>query len=168
MGYAFQAAHGAAQRLGSPGAKLRVPWSCSAADPHDVWLPQRNHYDGHLKLTQDPNEYTARVKEQLQERLKQFVDPVVVLESKPAGPEDLRVSELRRALYAGPSLGQISEMKLQLDRKLRFSWLLIRRAPYNPGELLLVHAAVLNLGRAMSAAEVLAWCRVSARTRCVK
>lgn len=133
--------------------------------PKDVWLAQRNHHYGHLKLTQDPKEYIARVKEQLQERLKQFAAAVVAgelrvdeegihLERKPAGPEDLRVSELRRALYAGRSLGQISEMILQIDSKLRFSWLLLGREPYNRGELLLVYAAVLNLGTAMSAAEV--------------
>ena len=133
--------------------------------PKAVWLAQRNHHYGHLKVTQDPKEYLARVKEQLQERLRQFADAVVAgelqvdedgihLERKPAGPEDLRVSGLRRALYASRSLGQISEMILQIDSKLRFSWLLLGREPYNRSELLLVYAAVLNLGTAMSAAEV--------------
>jgi TnpA family transposase len=133
--------------------------------PKDIWLAQRNHHYGHLKLTQDPKEYIARVKEQLQERLEQFAAAVIAgevhvdeegiyLERKPASPEDLRVSELRRALYAGRSLGQISEMILQIDSKLRFSWLLLGREPYNRNELLLVYAAVLNLGTAMSAAEV--------------
>jgi hypothetical protein len=45
-------------------------------------------------------------------------------------------------------------MILQIDSKLRFSWLLLGREPYNCSELLLVYAAVLNLGTAMSAAEV--------------
>ena len=93
--------------------------------PKDVWLAQRNHHYGHLKLTQSPKEYIARVKEQLQERLKQLAKAVVAgelrvdkegihLESKPADPEDLRVSELRRALYAGRSLGPIAEMILRV------------------------------------------------------
>jgi TnpA family transposase len=45
-------------------------------------------------------------------------------------------------------------MMLEIDSKLRFSWLLLGREPYNRNELLLVYAAVLNLGTAMSAAEV--------------
>ncbi|MBC7483574.1 MAG: hypothetical protein H7337_17135 [Rhizobacter sp.] len=62
------------------------------------------------------------------------------------------MSELRRALYASRSLAQISGKILQIDSKLRFSWLLLRREPYNRGEFSSIYAAVLNLGMALSAA----------------
>ena len=74
------------------------------------------------------------------------------LERKPADPEYLRGPELRRALYASRSLGQISEKILQVDSELRFSWLLLGREPYNRGDLSLGLAAVLNLGTTLSAA----------------
>lgn len=133
--------------------------------PRDEWLAQRNHHYGHLKLPQDPQEYLRLVKEQLQQRLSEFAQAVAAgkvsidaqgihLERKAASPEELRVSELRRALYAGRPLGQIGEMILDIDSKLRFSWVLLGREPYSRHELLLVYAAVMNLGTAMSAAEV--------------
>ena len=97
-----------------------------------------------LRGTQDSNEYLVRIKEQLQKRLKQFADAVVAgevqvdedgihLERKPADPEDLRVSELRRALYASRSLGQISGKILRIDSKLLLSWQFFGRKPYNCG-----------------------------------
>ena len=57
-------------------------------------------------------------------------------EHKPAEAAELRVSELRGALYTGRCLGQSSEAILHLDSKLRFSCLLLGREPYNRGELL--------------------------------
>ena len=97
----------------------------------------------------------------MQKRLTQFAAAVVAgglqvdedgihLQRKPADPEYLPVSKLRRALYASLSLGQIAGKILQIDSKLRFSCLLLGREPYNHGELSSIYAAVLNLGTALS------------------
>jgi len=133
--------------------------------PKDAWLAQRNHHYGHLKLPQDPKEYLRLVKERLREGLGKLAKAVAAntlsvdaegihLARQAATPEDERVAALRRTLYAGRELGQIAEMMLDIDSKLRFSWLLLGREPYGRDELLLVYAAVLNLGTAMTAAEV--------------
>lgn len=133
--------------------------------PLEEWAAQRNHHYGHLKLPQDAKAYLALLKEQLEQRLGQLADAVkagrlridehgIQLERQAVRPEELRVSELRRALYAAHGPGQIPEMMLQIDSQLRFSWLLLGREPYNRSELLLVYAAVLNLGTAMTATEV--------------
>jgi len=62
-------------------------------------------------------------------------------------------TEVRGAyFYPSRSLGQISGKILQIDSKLPFSWLLLRREAYNRGEFSSTYAAVLNLGMALSAA----------------
>lgn len=133
--------------------------------PKVQWDAQRNNHYGHLKLPQDPKEFLGPVKEQLQQRATQFAEAVSAgrilvdhegmhLERQPASPEELRVAELRRALYADRGVGQIAEMMLEVDSKVRFSWLLLGREPHNRGELLLTYAGVLALSTSMAAAEV--------------
>lgn len=76
------------------------------------------------------------------------------LEQQPVSPDELRVAELRRTLYAGRGTGQIAEMMLEIDSKVRFSWLLLGREPYNRSGLLLTYAGVLALSTSMSASQV--------------
>jgi hypothetical protein len=45
-------------------------------------------------------------------------------------------------------------MILNTDSRLRFSWLLLGRELYARSELLLVHAAVLDLGTSMTATDI--------------
>jgi TnpA family transposase len=133
--------------------------------PKEQWQAQRNSHYGHLKLPQDPKEFLGPIKEKFEERVEQFADAVgsgkilvdadgMHLEQQPASPEELRVAELRRALYADREPGQIADMMLDLDSHVRFSWLLLGREPYNRSELLLTYAGVLALSTSMTAAEV--------------
>ena len=128
------------------------------------WLIEHPNQSRAL-LVQDPKEFLGPIKEQLQQRIKQFADAVASgticvdnegmhLERQPSSPEDLRVADLRRALYADRGEGQIAEMMLQIDSTVRFSWLLLGREPYHRSELLLTYAGVLALSTAMSAAQV--------------
>jgi len=133
--------------------------------PKAQWEAQRNSHYGHLKLPRDPKEFLGPITEKLQQRMTQFAEAAASgkilidsdgmhLEQQPASPEELRVAELRRTLSAGRATGQIAEMMLEIDSKVRFSWLLLGREPYNRAELLLAYAGVLALSTSMSAAQV--------------
>ncbi len=133
--------------------------------PQEKWHAHRNSHYGHLKLSQDPKEFLGPITEQLRKRIEQFTEAVTSnkirvddegmhLDRQPASPEELRVAELRRTLYAGRGAGQIAEMLLQVDSKVRFSWLLLGREPHNSNELLLTYAGVLALSTSMSASQV--------------
>ncbi|MDG0854458.1 Tn3 family transposase [Roseateles puraquae] len=133
--------------------------------PKDEWQVQRNHHYGHLKAHQDPKEQLAQYKALLRERLDEFAKAVqdgrvrvdtegIHLEHQPVSDEDKRVAELRRALHAQHAEGQISDMMLHVDSKVRYSWHLLGREPNSRDELLLAYASAMNLSTAMSAAEV--------------
>ena len=89
----------------------------------------------------------------LKNRIEQFADAAesgkvwidddgMHLDKEPPSPEELRVAALRRALFAERGPGQITDMILHIDSKVRFSWLLLGREPHNRNELLLAHAGV--------------------------
>ena len=130
-----------------------------------LWQAHRHSHYGHLKLPQDPKEFLGPIQEQLRRRTEQFAEAVseariridvdgMHLDKQPASPEESRVLALRRALYADRAPGQIAEMMLQIDSKVRFSWLLLGREPYSRAELLLTYAGILALSTSMSAAQV--------------
>lgn len=131
----------------------------------EEWAASRNTHYGHLKLPQDASAFLRPIREQLQQRIEQLAkaasagdiridDEGIHLEKSPVSPEDLRVAELRRVLYARRGVGQIAEMMLHIDSKVRFSWLLLGREPHHRAELLLVYAGVLALSTSLSAADI--------------
>lgn len=133
--------------------------------PQEDWQAQRNHHYGHLELPQDPKEFIGKIRSVLERRVADFAkdaaaglvrvdDTGIHLTPQAPTPEAQRVADLRRALYAHRGTGQLAEMLLYVDSKVRFSWQLLGREPYNRKELLLVYASLLNLGTAMTAAAV--------------
>lgn len=129
------------------------------------WASASNMYYGHLKLSKDPKEHLEPVVEMLNTRLQEFGEAArsgrvqvdadgMKLERQPPSPEELRVAELRRALFSDRPLGQLPEIVLEIDSAVRFSWILLGREPHNRRELLMVYAAVLAHGTSMSAAEL--------------
>ena len=133
--------------------------------PRANWQAHRHSHYGQLKLPVDPQEFLGPIKEQLALRTRQFSDSVAAgrvrldldgmhLDKVAASPEANQVLALRRALYAERAPGQIAEMMLQIDSKVRFSWLLLGREPHSRSELLLTYAGIMALSTAMSAAQV--------------
>jgi hypothetical protein len=133
--------------------------------PKDQWTAQRNHHYGHLKANQDAQAQLGQYKELLRYRLDEFAKAVqdgrarvddegIHLHHQVASDEDQRVLDLRRALYAQHAEGQIAEMMLRIDSKVRFSWQLLGREPNSRDELLLAYASAMNLSTAMTSAEV--------------
>ncbi len=133
--------------------------------PEAEWQAKRKHHYGHRNLPQDPKEFIGPVTELLKKRIEEFADAAesgkvsidndgMHLEKQPPSPEELRVAELRRALFAERGPGQIADMMLHIDSKVRFSWQLLGREPHNRNELLLAYAGVLALSTSMSASQV--------------
>ena len=131
----------------------------------EVWKAERNMHYGHLGLPQSAPEFLRPITEQLSQRLQQLARAVetgevridsdgIHIERMQANKEELRVAELRRALYAQRPPGQIPEMMLEIDSKTRFSWLLLGREPRSGAELLLTYAGIFALSTSMTAAEV--------------
>ncbi len=132
--------------------------------PDDTWKAQRNHYYGHLKLSQDPKEYIEPVCAHLSEGLERLakaasrgevrVDSAVHLDPASAQRAEPAVEALRRAIFDVHPDGQLPRIILEIDSETRFSWLLLGREPRSRSELLMVYAAVLAHGTSMSATEV--------------
>ncbi|KVD49416.1 Tn3 family transposase [Burkholderia ubonensis] len=132
--------------------------------PDDTWKAQRNHYYGHLKLSQDPKECIEPVCAHLREGLERLaqaasrgevrVDSAVHLDPASAQRAEPAVEALRRAIFDVHPDGQLPRIILEIDSETRFSWLLLGREPRARSELLMVYAAVLAHGTSMSAAEV--------------
>lgn len=133
--------------------------------PQATWRAHRHSHYGQLKLPLDPKEFLGPIKEQLALRTREFSEAVTAgrirldlngmhLDKVAASPEASQVLALRRALYAKRAPGQIAEIMLQIDSKVRFSWLLLGREPHSRSELLLTYAGILALSTAMSAAQV--------------
>ena len=133
--------------------------------PAPEWRARRHLHYGHLKLPERADEFLAPLQEQLRRRADEFAaavadgrlrvdDEGMHFDRPSADGEASTVLALRRALYAGRSQGQIAEMMLHIDARVRFSWLLLGREPHSQGELLLTYAGVLALSTAMSSAQV--------------
>jgi TnpA family transposase len=132
--------------------------------PDDTWKAQRNHFYGHLKLSQDPKEYIEPICAHLSEGLERLtqavsrgevrVDTAIHLDPASAQRAEPAVEALRRAIFNVHPDGQLPRILLEIDSETRFSWLLLGREPRARSELLMVYAAVLAHGTSMSAAEV--------------
>ena len=61
--------------------------------------------------------------------------------------------KLRAALDHRIGEAQLPELMLEVDAKVRFSWIMLGREPRSEKELLMVYAGILAHGTSMSAAE---------------
>ena len=81
------------------------------------------------------------------------IDDELHLNALAAEEEDPQVSDLRTALERRIGEAQLPELILDVDARVRFSWIMLGREPRSSEELLMVYAGILAHGTALSAAE---------------
>lgn len=81
------------------------------------------------------------------------VDEELHLSALPAEDEDPKVIQLRSQLDHRLGEVQLPEVILQVDAKVRFSWIMLGREPRSTDELLMVYAGILAHGTSLNSAE---------------
>jgi hypothetical protein len=81
------------------------------------------------------------------------VDDELHLTPLAAEEEEPELVKLRAALDHRIGEAQLPELLLEVDAKVRFSWLMLGREPRSEKELLMVYAGILAHGTSMSASE---------------
>src|SRR5450631_799928 len=81
------------------------------------------------------------------------IDDELHLTPLTAEQEDPELVKLRAALDHRIGEAQLPELLLEVDAKVRFSWIMLGREPRSEKELLMVYAGILAHGTSMSAAE---------------
>ena len=81
------------------------------------------------------------------------VDDELHLTPLAAEEEEPELVKLRAALDHRIGEAQLPELLLEVDAKVRFSWIMLGREPRSDKELLMVYAGILAHGTSMSAAE---------------
>lgn len=81
------------------------------------------------------------------------VDDELHLSALPAEEEDPKVIELRAQFDHRLGEVQLPEVILQVDARVRFSWIMLGREPRSSEELLMVYAGILAHGTSLTAAE---------------
>src|ERR1019366_4678561 len=81
------------------------------------------------------------------------IDDELHLTPLAAEEEEPELVKLRAALDHRIGEAQLPELLLEVDAKVRFSWIMLGREPRSEKELLMVYAGILAHGTSMSAAE---------------
>jgi TnpA family transposase len=81
------------------------------------------------------------------------IDDELHLTPLAAAEEEPELVKLRAALDHRIGEAQLPELLLEVDAKVRFSWIMLGREPRSGKELLMVYAGILAHGTSMSAAE---------------
>jgi hypothetical protein len=81
------------------------------------------------------------------------IDDELHLTPLAAEEEEPELVKLRAALDHRIGEAQLPELLLEVDAKVRFSWIMLGREPRSDKELLMVYAGILAHGTSMSAAE---------------
>jgi TnpA family transposase len=131
--------------------------------PEAIWQRERGPYYRRLLLPKQAQAFLEPLIERAQagvaavakavEAGELRVDDELHLTPLAAEEEEPEVVKLRAALDHRIGEAQLPELLLEVDAKVRFSWIMLGREPRSEKELLMVHAGIFAHGTSMSAAE---------------
>jgi TnpA family transposase len=131
--------------------------------PPAIWQRERGSYYRRLSLPKQAQAFLEPLIERAQagvaavakavEAGELRVDDELHLTPLAAEEEEPELVKLRAALDHRIGEAQLPELLLEVDAKVRFSWIMLGREPRSEKELLMVYAGILAHGTSMSAAE---------------
>ena len=131
--------------------------------PPAIWQRERGSYYRRLSLPKQAQAFLEPLIERAQagvaavakavEAGELRVDDELHLTPLAAEEEEPELIKLRAALDHRIGEAQLPELLLEVDAKVRFSWMMLGREPRSEKELLMVYAGILAHGTSMSAAE---------------
>lgn len=131
--------------------------------PEQRWVKESRRHYRQLALPASAARFLAPVLENLKSGLqavaqaadagKLRIDDDLHLKALEAEDEDPQVVILRAALNRRIGEAQLPELIMDIDARVRFSWIMLGREPRSADELLMVYAGILAHGTALSAAE---------------
>ena len=131
--------------------------------PPAIWQRERGSYYWRLSLPKQAQAFLEPLIERAQagvaavakavEAGELRVDDELHLTPLAAEEEEPELVKLRAALDHRIGEAQLPELLLEVDAKVRFSWMMLGREPRSEKELLMVYAGILAHGTSMSAAE---------------
>jgi TnpA family transposase len=131
--------------------------------PAAIWQRERGSYYRRLALPKQAEAFLEPLIERAQagvaavakavEAGELRIDDELHLTPLAAEEEEPELVKLRAALDHRIGEAQLPELLLEVDAKVRFSWIMLGREPRSEKELLMVYAGILAHGTAMSAAE---------------
>jgi TnpA family transposase len=131
--------------------------------PPAIWQRERGAYYRRLSLPKQAQAFLEPLVERAQAGIAAVakaveagelrVDDELHLTPLAAEEEEPELVKLRAALDHRIGEAQLPELLLEVDAKVRFSWIMLGREPRSEKELLMVYAGILAHGTSMSAAE---------------
>ena len=131
--------------------------------PVSQWQRERDSYYRRLSLPKKAEAYLEPLVERAQAGVAAVaqaakagelrIDDELHLTPLAAEQEDPELIKLRTALDHRIGEAQLPELVLEVDARVRFSWIMLGREPRSEKELLMVYAGILAHGTSMSAAE---------------
>lgn len=133
--------------------------------PTAVWNRERERLIRELGLPGSIEAFVAGLHDMLLVSLRSLADAVgegvVTIEKDhlriprlKAEPESLDIAALRNEIAGAIGPVQLPDLLVQVDGEVRFSWILLGRAPHNERELTTLYCALLAHGSDLSAADV--------------
>jgi TnpA family transposase len=131
--------------------------------PPTLWQQDRSRYFRDLSIPDNPQLYVRRMEEILQAGMARLAAAVeegkvqidkdgVHLPRRKRAPKDPAVERARRSLAEYYGAPQLSDMLIEVDNDVRFSWALLGRPARSAAELITLYVALLALGSDMTVA----------------
>ena len=131
--------------------------------PAAIWQRERGSYYRRLTLPKQAHAFLEPLIERARAAVAAVakaaeagelrIDDELHLTPLAAAEEEPELVKLRAALDHRIGEAQLPELLLEVDAKVRFSWIMLGREPRSEKELLMVYAGILAHGTSMSAAE---------------
>ena len=131
--------------------------------PAAIWQRERGSYYRRLTLPKQAQAFLEPLIERARAAVAAVakaaeagelrIDDELHLTPLAAAEEEPELVKLRAALDHWIGEAQLPELLLEVDAKVRFSWIMLGREPRSEKELLIVYAGILAHGTSMSAAE---------------
>ena len=131
--------------------------------PAAIWQRERGSYYRRLTLPKQAQAFLEPLIERARAAVAAVakaaeagelrIDDELHLTPLAAAEEEPELVKLRAALDHRIGEAQLPELLLEVDAKVRFSWIMLGREPRSEKELLIVYAGILAHGTSMSAAE---------------
>ena len=131
--------------------------------PAAIWQRERGSYYRRLTLPKQAQAFLEPLIERARAAVAAVakaaeagelrIDDELHLTPLAAAEEEPELVKLRAALDHRIGEAQLPELLLEVDAKVRFSWIMLGREPRSEKELLMVYAGILAHGTSMSAAE---------------
>lgn len=133
--------------------------------PKTLWERDHGRYLRNLGLPASCEKYLARIETQLEAGLARLAKAIgsgeasldskgVKLPKRLPAPKDPIVEAARKSVAVGFGNVQLSDVIVDIDRRTRFSWVLLGRPARTESELITLYAALLALGSNLNIADL--------------